>query len=127
MESEIMDKDKIKIGMLVDYHSIIDGVITEPRCKITSEPWQLGHGQWVVQIDKIRGGVSLDAITALEIDHSGTDNIVCPYCGYEWQDGDDIRDVSNQFDLGVIECDECDNTFTGEIEHYVRFYTKVVE
>ena len=126
-EDILLDKNDIRIGMMVDYHSIIGGDITEPRCKIESEPWQLGHGQWVVQIDKIRGGVSLDALTAFEFDHSGTDDIVCPYCGHTYQDGDDVRDVSKPFDLGMIECDECENTFTGEIEHYVRFYTKKVK
>lgn len=111
-----MDKEDIKVGMMVDYHSIINGKTTEPYCQIASEPWQLGHGQWVVQIDKKRGGISLDALTPFNVDHSGTDDIVCPYCGYEYQDGDDIRDVSKPFDLGMIECDNCNNTFTGEIE-----------
>lgn len=74
-----------------------------------------------------RGGISIDALTPFNIDHSGTDDIVCPYCGYKYQDGDDIRDVSEPFDLGMIECDNCNNTFTGEIEHYVRFYTKKVK
>ena len=60
-----MDKDDIKIGMYVDYHDIIGGPATKPHCKVVSTPWQLGHGQWVVKIDKIRGGVSLDSITAV--------------------------------------------------------------
>ena len=59
-----MKREEIKIGMLVDYHSMVGGPITKPRCQITSEPWPLGHGDLVVKIDKMRGGVSLDAITA---------------------------------------------------------------
>ena len=58
-----MDKDQIKIGMTVDYHEIIGGPVTNPRCKVESEPWQLGHGTWIVKISGVRGGVSLNAIT----------------------------------------------------------------
>ena len=60
-----MNKNDIKVGMMVDYHSIIGGAITESRCEVISAPWQLGHGQWVVRINRITGGVSLDAITAV--------------------------------------------------------------
>lgn len=59
----IMNKDQIKIGMTVDYHEIIGGPVTTPRCKVQSEPWQLGSGTWVVKISGVRGGVDLAAIT----------------------------------------------------------------
>lgn len=58
-----MEKDLIKIGMIVDYHEIIGGPVTNPGCKVQSEPWQLGHNTWVVKISGVRGGVDLDAIT----------------------------------------------------------------
>ena len=58
-----MNKDDIEIGMLVNYHSMIDGPITKEQCVIESKPWQLGCGEWIVSISGVRGGVSLDAIT----------------------------------------------------------------
>ena len=38
-----------------------------------------------------------------EIDHEYTDEIVCPYCGYEFSDSFEIS--SEEEDLGLIECD----------------------
>lgn len=58
-----MEKDKLKIGMRVNYHSMIGGPVTKPNCIVESEPWQLGHGDWIVSISGIRGGVSLDALS----------------------------------------------------------------
>lgn len=58
-----MKLQDIKVGMKVDYHSIIGGPATDIGCEVMSDPWELGHGDIVVKIDRIRGGVSLDALT----------------------------------------------------------------
>lgn len=50
-------------GAPVYYHPIIkdkhDGV---PR-NIESKPWKLGHGQWVVKVTDVSGGVAIEAIS----------------------------------------------------------------
>lgn len=61
-----MDKEDIKIGMLVDYHNIIGESATLKNTKIHSEPWQLGHGDWFVAIEGIAGGVSVEALSHSE-------------------------------------------------------------
>ena len=66
MSGMVEFRNKIKIGMNVDYHSMIGGPVTKPNCKIMSEPWQLGSGTWVVKIDQVRGGVDLAAISSKE-------------------------------------------------------------
>lgn len=53
----------MKDGALVDYHSVIGEPATVLGRKIIGEPWQLGHGAWVVKIEGVSGGVSVDAIT----------------------------------------------------------------
>jgi|LGVE01.1.fsa_nt_gb hypothetical protein len=58
-----MNENDIRIGMLVNYHSMIGGPVTKEECVVESEPWQLGCGEWVVSINGVRGGVSLDALT----------------------------------------------------------------
>lgn len=40
-----------------------DGSIFESTVKY--EPWQLGHGQWVVGIEGIRGGYMLERVTEI--------------------------------------------------------------
>jgi hypothetical protein len=61
-----MIKEEIKIGMIVDYHSVIGGPVTKPHCTVGSNPWQIGHDEWVVLIHEVRGGVSIKAISATE-------------------------------------------------------------
>lgn len=62
-----MDKDEIKEGMLVNYHSFIGGPVTKGQCVVISKPWQLGCGEWVVLISGMSGGVSLDALTVVPL------------------------------------------------------------
>lgn len=42
----------------------------------------------------------------LEIDHDHTDEVVCPYCGYEFGDSWDLSD-----DSGELDCSECGKEF----------------
>lgn len=74
-----MDKDDLKIGIVVDYHSDIEGPITKYGCVIESKPWQLGHGQWIVSISGMSGGVSLDALSVNP--KLKTKKGSCPDCG----------------------------------------------
>lgn len=49
-------------GALVDYSAVIGEPPTLLGAKIRSEPWQLGHGQWVVAIEGKAGGVAIEAL-----------------------------------------------------------------
>jgi hypothetical protein len=44
-----------------------------------------------------------------KFDHEYTNNIVCPYCGYEDIDSWEVE--SGQEDLGLIECGNCEKEF----------------
>ncbi|QVK17752.1 hypothetical protein KHQ81_13005 [Mycoplasmatota bacterium] len=50
-----------------------------------------------------------------ELKHKYTNEIVCPYCGYEFSDS---WEFDGDEDLGLIECEECDKSFyaTRDIE-----------
>ena len=64
-----MNDDETKIGMVVDYHSMIDGPATKLNCVIESKPWNC-CGERIVLISGVCGGVSL-----LSISKSKTNNI----------------------------------------------------
>lgn len=53
----------MKLGVTVNYHSIIGGPVTLANTRTRSDPWQLGHGEWVVLIEGRTGGICLDALT----------------------------------------------------------------
>ena len=57
-----MHYTKIRVGMLVDYHSIIGGEVTEYECTVTHEPWMMNN-TWVCMIDKRRSCVACAALT----------------------------------------------------------------
>lgn len=59
----MINYDEVELGMIVNYHSTIGGPVTKFNCKVKSDPWQIGHGEWVVMISGIHGGVSLNALT----------------------------------------------------------------
>lgn len=50
-------------GARVHYHAVIGGPPTLLDTTIRSEPWQLGHGEWVVAIVGKAGGVSCQALS----------------------------------------------------------------
>jgi hypothetical protein len=63
-----MKAEKISVGMLVDYHSLIGGPVTKPACRVTSDPFDATGGSgrrriFVVFIDQVRGYVSCEALT----------------------------------------------------------------
>lgn len=50
-----------------------------------------------------------------EIDHEGTPQIVCPYCGYIDQDS---WEIAGDDECGEADCGECGRSFYWS--HYVR-------
>lgn len=56
-----------------------------------------------------------------EIDHSFTEEIVCPYCGYEHSDSFEMQDS------GKMKCSECKKEFTYEREVEVTYSTEKIE
>lgn len=57
-----------------------------------------------------------------DIDHESTDEIVCPFCGYEFSDSWDIG--SDEENLGLIECYECGKSFYTSREVSVSYSTQ---
>jgi hypothetical protein len=55
--------DWLKPGALVDYRSVIGEPATHLAREVLAEPWQLGHGAWVVKIEGVSGGVAVEAVT----------------------------------------------------------------
>ena len=55
------------VGALVDYSAVLGEPPTLLATKIRSEPWQLGHGQWVVAIEGKTGGVAIEALRPAEV------------------------------------------------------------
>jgi hypothetical protein len=54
-----------------------------------------------------------------EIDHWMTENIVCPHCGFEYENSDcDLEDSS-----GKQECEKCEKEFRWYAEYSVNFIT----
>jgi uncharacterized Zn finger protein len=54
-----------------------------------------------------------------DIDHSYTEEIVCPHCGDEWQDSWECGD-NDEF----VECEECGKFFSYERDIDVTYSTK---
>ena len=58
-----VDHTQLKPGQRVRYHSMAgnEGEI----CTVCSDPWQLGHGDWVVSLKERSGGVGVDFISEI--------------------------------------------------------------
>jgi DNA-directed RNA polymerase subunit RPC12/RpoP len=52
-----------------------------------------------------------------EIDHNFTNEVVCPYCGWE------LRDSWELDDKGYMDCEECEKKFFFERDITVRYCT----
>lgn len=55
-----------------------------------------------------------------EIDHDFTDEIVCPHCGYEYQDSYEWHDY------GEEDCIECEKSFSIERITTIQYTTRKV-
>ena len=53
----------------------------------------------------------------------GTDEIVCPYCGHEFSDSNELNGSSGR----IIDCDVCAKKFTLEVDFAVSYTTTVIE
>lgn len=49
-------------GALVDYSPVLGEPPTLTGVRVRSTPWQLGHGQWVVKVAGVAGGVAVEAL-----------------------------------------------------------------
>lgn len=58
----------------------------------------------------------------IEIEHENTQNIVCPYCG--WEDTDSWEQTPNN---GEAECARCGKTFHYERDITVDYSTMTME
>jgi hypothetical protein len=58
---------ELRIGDMVRYYPILPPVngIDSRDVAIRSEPWQLGHGAWVVKIEGTAGGVACEHCGAI--------------------------------------------------------------
>jgi len=56
-------------GTTVIYTAVRDDPKTARLTTITSEPWQLNGGQWMVNIDGVRGGVSVQHLVTVPRRH----------------------------------------------------------
>ena len=54
-----------------------------------------------------------------KIEHESTEEIVCPYCGYEFSNSFEYNDASG----ASIECLECDKEFGLEVQVTVEYTT----
>lgn len=57
-----------------------------------------------------------------EIDHNCTDEIVCPYCGYEHSNSWEYNSDSSK-----IDCEECGKEFCYDRDYTVTYCTSKVE
>jgi len=56
--------EELPIGTKVWYYPV-KGKMERSEHEIRSEPWQLGHGDWVVKISNKAGGVSVDHLVRI--------------------------------------------------------------
>ena len=56
-----------------------------------------------------------------EFEHRCTEEIVCPYCGYEFKDSCEFPDSAKP------RCHECDRDFLAERNHRITYSTAKIE
>ena len=56
-----------------------------------------------------------------EIDHDHTDEVICPYCGYEFSDSWEFNGTQDE---QHVECDECGKEFFLYVIITVNYTTK---
>lgn len=62
-------------------------------------------------------------MSAHEIDHESTRNIVCPYCGWVCEDSWEYNDASGD----EIDCGRCEKKFELEVDFYTEYTTKKLD
>jgi hypothetical protein len=61
-----------------------------------------------------------------EVEHDYTDEIVCPYCGYEFSESYEFGDGFDE-DLDIIDCGECEESFYASRSIMVNYSTEKLE
>jgi uncharacterized Zn-finger protein len=56
-----------------------------------------------------------------EIDHDYTDEVICPYCGYEFSDSWEFNDTQDE---QHVECSECSKEFFLYVDMTVNYTTR---
>lgn len=55
-------------------------------------------------------------------DHNATNEVICPYCGYEFSDSWEFKE-----EWGELKCDECNKTFKYERFTEATYFTEKKE
>jgi len=58
------------------------------------------------------------------IDINNTDEIICPWCGYEYSKSNKITKGMNDMDDDLIDCPECENSFHLMVEVQRNYTTE---
>lgn len=61
----------------------------------------------------------------MEIEHENTQNIVCPYCGYEDPDSWEFKGEIDVYE--EYECENCENTFEVMMEFQVAYTSRKIK
>jgi hypothetical protein len=88
------------------------------RSTLTEIPWGHGDGILCKPCRRLRVAKQIEKWEQGDMDHSYTDEIVCPYCGSEQGDSWELSD-----DSGDLECGNCDKEFTYERDITVNYTT----
>ena len=57
-----------------------------------------------------------------ELDHTLTEEIVCPFCGMRYPDSWELSD--NMGEIGELQCDACGKSFTAQRITTIEYTTK---
>ena len=99
--------------------------IVLPLWVVQSEPWALGHGEKIVRLVGYRGGFAIECLKRVgDIDHKYTENIVCPYCGYEDTDSFEWERDAIEVNNVAVECDECGKKFKCSRQFEITYTTR---
>ena len=57
-------------------------------------------------------------------EHESSDEIICPYCEYEFNDSFEIE--GGEEDLGEIDCYNCDKAFSAQRNYSISYSTEKI-
>jgi len=61
----------------------------------------------------------------VELNHTLTDEIVCPFCGMRYSDSWELSDIMGN--IGELKCDACEKLFTAQRITTIEYTTRRVE
>lgn len=89
------------------------------RSELAEIPWGHGDGILCKPCRRLRVEKEIKEWEEGDQDHEYTDEVVCPYCGYEHGDSWELSADSDEMD-----CGNCDQPFTYERNIEVTYSTK---